>query len=126
MNTHYIVEIPPDRREELQQAVMAMNHGGHAETPREVIMGDAHRSAGLDEVEYFYDERIREEYPQLRPWDDLDMETQRGVASIMADSRDYQFSDIHRVDWEELYGLITESYPDAVGPARSAGREEPE
>ena len=39
-----------------------------------------------------------------------------GTAFLMADSRDWQFAGIHRVDWEEMYGPIIRSYHDVVGP----------
>ena len=112
------MEIPQEKQDQLLQAVLSLNPD--AREPAQVILGDANRVARLDDVRYFHDDMLRERYPQLRTWGELDQETQRGIASAMADSRDWQFSDLYQVDYEELYGLIIQSYPDAVGPTNRA------
>ncbi len=116
MTARYIVTIPNDKAEELHQALTSL--APKMPAPEEVILGETHRVARIIEAQVFYDERLREECPQLRPWEDLDQETRSTIAFMMADSRDYQFGDLYQVDWDELYTRIAESSPDAVGPAR--------
>lgn len=114
MKTSYIVTVGEEKREELQRAVTEMNHGDGALV--EIAWGEGSRTAVLSAVEEFWEDRLRERYPQLRHWEDLEADTRRRVAFLMADSRDWQFADLYRVDWEEMYGMVIESNPEAVGP----------
>lgn len=114
MNARYIVTVPEEKRDGLQEAMRELNPGESALV--EVVMGEGGRTAVLSFVEEFWEDRLRERYPQLRHWKNLDPDTRRQAAFMMADSRDWQFSDLYRVDWEEMYRLITQSCPDAVGP----------
>ena len=114
MNTKYIVTIPEEKRDDLQRVVKELNPRDSALV--EVVWGEGSRTAVLSLVEEFWEDQLRERCPQLRHWEDLDPDTQRRVAFMMADSRDWQFCDLYRVDWAEMYGLIIQSFPEAVGP----------
>ena len=73
--------IPIEKREQFKHGLLELNP--KASPPSEVILSDAHRVARLDEVKVFYDEQIREQNPQLRPWDKLDQGARQGVAYLM-------------------------------------------
>ena len=111
-NTHFLVEIPEEKRDELRDFVQGLNPG--AENPMEMALGEGNRTAPMDTAELFYGELL-EYRPGMTPWDELEQSTRRGIASMLVDNRDFQFSDLYGVDWEEVSGLIRECYPETCG-----------
>ena len=116
----YLIQMPSTTQgEALAKALQAIHPGSPC--PQPMAQDEAGHTTPITRVQDFYEQELRQEFSQLLPWNHLDLETQTGIAAIMAGYIAWHFPDHGQLNLQETYHDITGQHPEATGTAPDPG-----
>ena len=109
----YIIEAPESARTTILNILRKTD--SQAREPVPIVQDHEGRTAPLPMVAEFYESRLRGDFPQLLPWEQLDNETRHGIATTLAGNIAWQFPSAFTLDQQEVYNDVAHHHPQAVG-----------